>query len=80
VRLLCEPWLLVLGNAEPTPDIDATDATMEARVKQEVAARPTAAPTVDLKEATSTTPEPTHTDIPEPIPANYPCTHKYIAA
>ena len=45
--------------AEPSPNIDAT---VEAMVKQEVAAQPTATPVVIVKEVTPTdTPEPTST-------------------
>jgi len=53
--------------AEPTHNIDAT---VEARVKQEVAAQPTAAPVVVVKEAIPTdTPEPTSTLV-FPAPPN----------
>ena len=46
----------------PTPNIDAT---VEARVKQEVAAHPTATPVVVVKDFASTdTPAPTSTPIP----------------
>ena len=61
------------GQSVPTPDIDATT---EARVKGEVAARPTVTPTVVLKvvlkEETSITSDPTHTDIPDPTPTDTP--------
>ena len=55
------------GQSATTPD---TDATGEARVKQEAAAQPTATPVDVVKEVSSTTPEPIPTSIP--IPTNTP--------
>ena len=51
---------------EPTPNIEAT---VEARVKQEVAAQPTTTPVVVIKEVVPTdTPIPTDTPVPTGTP------------